>query len=187
MTELLLWDDQLFHLINSEWQNPFFDALLPILRNKLTWMPLYVFLASFLLLNFKTKGLWLLLALGLTVGTTDFVSSHLIKKTVKRARPCKFIEPPKDVHLLVPCGSGYSFPSSHAANHFAIACFLGLSLGGAMRWVKYALLAWAFAIAFAQVYVGVHYPIDVIAGAMLGVFIAWFAYAVFHFRVHITV
>lgn len=179
MTELLHWDDQLFHLINNGWQNPFFDTVMPILRNKFTWMPLYVFLASFLLLNFQKKGLWIVLALCLTVGLTDSLSSHLIKKTVKRVRPCKSLEPQKDVHLLVPCGSGYSFPSSHAANHFALSVYLCFVFGTSFLKAKIPLLVWAFSVAYAQVYVGVHYPLDVMAGALLGTGMAWLVYYIF--------
>ncbi len=176
MTELLHWDEFFFFLINNSWQNLLFDAVMPILRNPFTWAPFYVFLGAFLLLNFKKKGLWIVLALCATIGISDSVSSHLIKKTVRRVRPCKFIEPQKDVHLLVNCGSGYSFPSSHAANHFAIANFLSLVLGVSYRWIKLGLFAWAFSIALAQVYVGVHYPLDILAGAILGILVAYLVY-----------
>jgi undecaprenyl-diphosphatase len=176
MTEILQWDEQLFHFINHGWQHPFLDAVIPLLRNKYFWMPLYVFLFSFFLLNFKKKGLLLVLALCLAVGISDVTSSQLIKKTVKRARPCKTVETLTDVHLLVPCGSGYSFPSSHAANHFTLAFFLFLALGKMFRWTCLLLMAWAASIALAQVYVGVHYPLDILAGAMLGMLIAGLVY-----------
>ena len=179
MTELLQFDDQLFHLINSGWRNPFFDVIMPVLRNKYTWMPLYMFLLSFLLINFKKKGLFLVLALALTIGMADATSSHLIKKTVKRLRPCKVIERPADMNLLVPCGSGYSFPSSHATNHFAIAVFLSLTLGKIFRWVRLPLLLWAASIALAQVYVGLHFPLDVTVGALLGSLTGWVGYRCF--------
>ncbi|TAK44738.1 MAG: phosphatase PAP2 family protein [Saprospiraceae bacterium] len=168
MTELLQWDEQMFHLINGGWHHPFFDAVLPLLRNPYTWFPLYLFLLSFLLLNFKKQGIYCLIALALTVGVSDALSSQLIKKNVRRARPCKVYDAPADIHLLVSCGSGYSFPSSHAANHFSMAVFLCLTLGRVFRWIKIPLLLWAATIGFAQVYVGVHYPLDVLAGSILG-------------------
>ena len=186
MTELLHWDEHLFHLINSGWQNSFFDATLPVLRNKYVWMPLYLFLVSFFLLNFQKKGLFIVLGLCLTVGLADAVSSHLIKKTVKRVRPCKSIEPQTDVHLLVSCGSGYSFPSSHAANHFGIAIFLCLTLGKIARWVKFPLVLWAASISLAQVYVGVHYPLDVTAGALLGCLTGSLVYHLLRSRLNIS-
>jgi membrane-associated phospholipid phosphatase len=179
MIELLQFDDRLFHFINSGLSNPFFDAVMPVLRNKYTWMPLYMFLLSFLLINFKKKGLFIVLALALIIGAADSTSSHVIKKSVKRLRPCKVIEKPADLHLLVPCGSGYSFPSSHAANHFAIAVFLGLVFGKIFRWVRWPLLLWAAGISLAQVYVGLHFPLDVTAGALLGSLLGWGGYRCF--------
>ncbi len=175
---MLQFDENLFHLVNSGCRNLLFDWLMPLLRNKYIWLPLYVFIASFLLLNFKQKGLYLCMALVLTVAISDSTSSRLIKKSVQRLRPCKVLEPQQDMYLLVPCGSGFSFPSSHAANHFAIAVFLFLTLGKIFRWVKIPLVLWASSIAFAQVYVGVHYPLDVIGGAMLGTLVGWGVYLV---------
>ncbi len=179
MTELLQWDAQIFHLINSDWSNQFFDFLLPILRNKYTWMPLYMFLIAFFTINFKKQGMYIVMALALTVGVADATSSHLIKKSVKRLRPCKVLEQPKDMNLLVRCGSGYSFPSSHAANHFSMAVFLFLTLGKVVKWTKVPLLLWAASIAYSQVYVGVHFPLDALAGAVLGSLIALVCYFVF--------
>ena len=184
---MLQFDENLFHLVNSGCRNLFFDWLMPLLRNKYIWLPIYVFIASFLLLNYKQKGLYLCLALLLTIAIADNVSSRLIKKSVQRLRPCKVLEPQQDMYLLVPCGSGFSFPSTHATNHFAIAVFLFLVLGKCFRWTKIPLVLWACSIAFAQVYVGVHYPLDVVAGALLGILIGWGVYLVlthlpFNFR-----
>lgn len=177
MTELIHFDEYLFHLINTGLHNPFFDAVMPVLRNKYTWMPVYLFLFSFFLINFKKKGIFIIVALAITIGLADSTSSHLIKKTVQRLRPCKVIEKPEDLHLLVPCGSGFSFPSSHAANHFAIAVFLISALGKKRRRIWFPVLfLWAFSVAFAQVYVGVHYPLDVIAGGLWGSLIGWGTY-----------
>ncbi|MBI1226813.1 MAG: phosphatase PAP2 family protein [Bacteroidetes bacterium] len=176
MTDLLHFDETLFHLVNSGCHNQFFDWLMPLLRDKYTWVPLYIFIGSFLLLNFRQKGLYICLAMVLTIGLADGASSHLLKKNVQRLRPCKVLEANKEMHLLVPCGSGFSFPSSHAANHFALATFMLLILGRVFRWIKIPLVLWASSVSFAQVYVGVHYPLDVIAGAMLGIFVGWGVY-----------
>jgi membrane-associated phospholipid phosphatase len=171
MTGLIHFDETLFYLVNSGCQNPFFDWFMPMLRNKYIWVPFYLFIASFLVLNFHRKGFVAILALVLAVAVADNISSQLIKKSVQRLRPCKVMEPQKDMYLRVPCGSGYSFPSSHAANHFAVATYLFLLLGKLFRWIKTPLVLWASVIAFAQVYVGVHYPLDVIGGALLGILI----------------
>lgn len=109
---------------------------MPLLRNKYIWLPFYIFIASFLLLNFQRKGLVALVALVLAVAVADNISSQLIKKSVQRLRPCKVLEPQKDMYLRVPCGSGYSFPSSHATNHFTVATYLVLLLGRLFKWIK---------------------------------------------------
>jgi len=167
MESLLQLDQFLFEFINSDCQNFIFDAIVPIWRNKLFWTPLYIFLFFFLIINFKQKGLYVVVGLLLTIAITDFTSSQVIKKNVKRLRPCKQ-ELPIEVHTLITCGSGYSFPSSHASNHFGIALFLIGVLGFRFRWIKLPLLFWAASIALGQVYVGVHFPIDIFAGAILG-------------------
>ena len=176
MTELLNWDASVFHLINSDWSNVFFDFLLPLLRDKYFWFPFYIFLISFFLINFKKQGIYYILAIAITVGLADATSSHLIKKSVKRLRPCKVYSQKNEMNLRVRCGSGYSFPSSHAANHFAMAFILIFIFNKKYWWVKYVLLFWAFSISYAQIYVGVHFPVDVMAGGMLGGVIAGLVY-----------
>ncbi|NJK84133.1 MAG: phosphatase PAP2 family protein [Saprospiraceae bacterium] len=114
-----------------------------------------------------------------TVGLADQVSSQLVKKNVKRLRPCRQIELQENINVLVPCGSGYSFTSSHATNHFAIATFVGFILFSAARVALVLLFFWAATIALGQVYVGVHYPFDIGVGACIGLFIGYFGVYLF--------
>jgi undecaprenyl-diphosphatase len=164
-------DQTLFHLLNAEWTNVVFDNILPIWRDKYFWLPVYIFIISFAVFNYGKKAYWFLLFLIATAGAADLISSELIKKNVKRVRPCNDTEL-VEVRSLVRCGSGYSFTSSHATNHFAVSFFLLGTLGLRRRKLKWALVGWAVSIAYAQVYVGVHYPIDVLSGAILGILIA---------------
>jgi undecaprenyl-diphosphatase len=174
MTEILQLDEQLFHLINHDWHVSWLDSIMPIWRDKKTWIPLYLFLAIFAVVRFKLKGVWWILALILTVGVADATSSHLIKKNVKRLRPCNDPDMKEEVELLAGCGKGYSFTSSHAANHFAMATFIALTLGLMYSWLRWPFWLWAGSIAYGQVYVGVHYPLDVLAGSLLGLLIGYF-------------
>ena len=73
------------------------------------------------------------------------------------------------MELRVHCGGGYSFTSSHATNHFALATFLVIILGPFFKWIRIPIFLWAASIAFGQVYVGVHYPLDVLAGSIVGI------------------
>ncbi|MFT6336623.1 MAG: undecaprenyl-diphosphatase [Halioglobus sp.] len=161
----------MFHLLNAEWTNNVFDTVLPIWRDKYFWLPVYIFIISFAAFNNGKKAYWFLLFLIATVSAADLISSEVIKKNVKRIRPCNDTEL-VEVRSLVRCGSGYSFTSNHAANHFAVSFFLLGTIGLRRRKLKWALVGWAVSIAYAQVYVGVHYPIDVLSGAILGILIA---------------
>lgn len=175
MTELLQFDQEIFHLINGEWHNSFMDAVMPWWRDKRTWIPLYLLIAGWVFYRYRLRGLYFIIAAGLAVGVADQTSSELVKKSVQRVRPCNDMEMREDVKLLVPCGGGYSFTSSHAANHFALAVFLALTLGRINRWIRLPLVLWAATVAFGQVYVGVHYPLDILCGALLGGLIGYLA------------
>lgn len=160
-----MWDEWMFRLINGNLHNAFFDVVLPFWRNKLIWIPLYLFLLVFFLLNFRKQSFFIILFAAATISVCDIASSKIIKPTIARVRPCNDAALKKEVKLLVPCGGGYSFTSSHATNHFGIGVFLMLVLRWKWSWL---FLVWAGSIAFSQVYVGVHYPLDVIFGAFLG-------------------
>jgi undecaprenyl-diphosphatase len=143
---------------------------MPILRNSIVWIPFYLFIVVFILFNFK-NGMWYILFAIFTVILTDFISSDIIKKIIYRPRPCNDLEFVGQVRLLASyCGANSSFTSSHAANHFGLATFLSISSQNFFKKnIYYILFFWAFTIIFAQVYVGVHYPIDVFAGAIVGI------------------
>ena len=164
-------DLSLFYHINQIWTHPILDTLLPLFRNKVFWTPLYLFLVAFSLINFQRKGLWIILCLAATVVIADFVSSKIVKPTVKRERPCNDVEIQPYVRNLVNCGAGKSFTSSHATNHFAIAIFLSIIFGKKRRWIWSVSLLWASIISYSQIYVGVHYPFDILGGAILGTII----------------
>jgi len=184
LLSLIELDRILFESINVGMSNGVFDAIIPWIRNKYVWIPMYVFLIGFLLLNFGKRGYYTLLCILLTVASSDLISSRLIKTTVERIRPCNSEELFESINVLIRCGSGFSFTSSHAANHFALATFFILWMGNYFGNWKWLFAGWAFIIAFAQVYVGVHYPMDVFAGGILGVIIGklWFWFYQRNFR-----
>lgn len=168
LEELNQLDQNIFFVINRSLSNPFFDWLMPFLRNRYFWTPLYLFMAIFFVRNFGKKGWLILIFMGLTFGFTDYFSSSILKPTFERIRPCNDPAIKAEVNNLIPCGTGFSLPSSHAANHFALAFFLITVFYSRWKPILPASIFWAFSISFAQVYVGVHYPFDVSAGGIIG-------------------
>ena len=174
MEQLLTFDEQVFHTINVLWQNAIFDVFLPLIRNKYIWLPFYIFILGLIIHKFPKSYSYIFISCLLsTVIMTDLISSHLLKKSIRRIRPCHEIALENRIVERVYCGYGFSLPSSHAANHFAIATILILLFRIKRKILWLALLLWASLIGFAQIYVGVHYPIDVIAGGVLGVIVAF--------------
>lgn len=168
LNQLLQFDRHLFYLINHGLTNPIFNWLMPILREPKVWIPLYVFIFCFCIYRYKKTGVYIIVLLALTFGVADSGSAGIGKHLVKRVRPCNDPALARTIIMRIPCGSGYSFPSAHASNHFAIALFLSLVFYRRWKWIWIFALLWAAAISFAQVYVGVHYPFDVTVGAIYG-------------------
>jgi len=135
-----------------------------------------------MLKNYGYKGLiWCAFFLG-TFALSDQISAHVLKEIFQRTRPCNNPHLTSLVHIIVPCGSGYSFPSAHAANHFSLGVFIAATLRVRVKWIWPAALAWAILVAYAQVYVGVHYPLDVACGGMLGAAVGLFTAKLFHVK-----
>ncbi len=176
MESLINSDLQLFHLINQIWVSPWADTFFSFVRNQYVWGPLYTFLISYLIFNFKKRGLYFILMIIVTVVASNWISSDLIKKNVKRLRPCNQVTLENHRRVLVHCGNGYSFTSSHATNHFSISIFIILAGASFLGRVRYLFLIWAGCIAYAQVYVGVHFPLDVLVGSLIGCLVGWLTY-----------
>ena len=177
--QILQLDQQLFIAINEGLSNPFFDWIMPFLRNRVFWTPLYLFLVIFLTRNYGKWGLICIVFMLLTFAITDYFSASIIKPAFERLRPCNDIAIKNELNAIVDCGTGFSFPSTHATNHFGIAMFLILTFYQRWKWIIPLALFWAFSIAFAQVYVGVHYPTDVLTGAILGCLIGYITSTIF--------
>ncbi|MCP9235134.1 phosphatase PAP2 family protein [Lewinella sp. JB7] len=166
-------DHYLFDLINQQWANPVLDAILPVYRDKLTWIPLYIAVLYLIWRRFGTRrAVYLLLCIGTVIAVADQLAATVIKPWVGRLRPCATPALADRVRELVNCGGALSFPSNHATNHFAVATVMSLTWVRRRGW-KFAWFLWAFTISLAQVYVGKHYPGDILAGAALGAAVGW--------------
>ena len=177
------FDHWLFQKVNGQWTNPLFDFILPFLREQNFWMPLYLFVFVFVALNFKPNWWWWIILFLCTVALTDMIGTHLFKNVFQRPRPCNDPWFSSSVRLLLKeCAGSYSFISNHAANHFGLATFFYFTLRQySPRWVWLAWV-WAFAISYSQIYVGVHYPLDVVVGALVGVLVGLFMAMFFNRR-----
>lgn len=159
-------DVVLFFFINQSLTNPVFDWLMPFITNDKNFrIPILVIWISLIIFGGKKGRIAAALIIPLVI-FTDYVSSSVIKPLVGRIRPCNALE---DVRLLVNCSKAYSFTSSHATNIFGAAFFFS-SMYPKTNWYVYIF---AGLVAYSRPYVGVHYPFDVICGAMLGVLCSW--------------
>lgn len=181
LDSIIQLDHQLFFFINHELSNSFFDWIMPLLRNRYFWLPVYLFIVVFSLKQYGKKGLYLLIALGLTVGAADSISSKLLKPAFKRIRPCNNVELAQQTVQRIPCGSAFSFPSTHASDHFSLSVFLILLFYRQRKWIAPLAIFWATLVCFAQVYVGLHFPVDVFAGAIIGSIIGFAGASIYRY------
>lgn len=154
-----------FLLINRSLQNPVFDLVMPVLSTKHYFL-LPAAVAILMLLTWGGRRMWVVVAVGVVAVALADLGTTLIKAGLHRIRPCHVIA---GVHLLAGCTRSYSLPSNHASNMFALAAVGWL---GFRRW-RGALLFLAAGVAYSRVYVGVHYPADVLAGALWGGTLGW--------------
>ncbi len=161
-------DHAIWYYLNTQWHTPFLDTIIPFFRNQYFWIPLYLFLLIFIPFKFGRKGWAWCLAYIIVFALADQTAAHLIKPFFHRLRPCNNPLLAQKIHLLVECGSGYSFPSAHAANHFAMGIFSAITLGRFAKWVWPVAITWALLVSYSQVYVGVHFPVDVTCGGLIG-------------------
>lgn len=160
-------DKCLFYLLNHSIHNSVFDVLMPFLTrtDTLHWRILFGVIWLLLVIKGGSTGRVVALLLIPLIAISDQLSSSVIKYSVARLRPCAELP---DVRLLVPCGTGYSFPSSHAVNSFAAATLFSYYY---RKWT-WAFVTYASLVALSRPYVGVHYPSDIIAGTVIGITMA---------------
>ncbi len=159
---LLDLDKTLFLLLNVKLANPLFDLVMPLITHRWSVRGVFIAILLYLLIFDGKRGRFAAVAAVLAVAIADQAAATIIKPIVSRIRPCHLIE---QVHILVDCSQGLSFPSAHATNTAAVAALLSLIYSKA-RWY---LIGYAALVSFSRISVGVHYPFDVIGGAIIGV------------------
>ena len=168
MDSLLLWDQELFLWLNSLGSEPF-DAFWMTVTDKRYTIGLYAILTAVMSKRLGWKNtLWMLLVITLLITFTDQVT-NLFKDGFKRLRPCHEAGLSDIMRQVKPgCGGKYGYFSGHASNSMAAAVFGGLILRPYFKSLIFILLFWSAMVAYSRIYVGVHFPIDIICGMIFG-------------------
>ena len=188
MLERLIHIDTEILLASNGWHAPWADTLMWIISAKETWIPLYLLLIGLLVWRYRqpatTRVKWMqkvpacvlmIIVIGLAVGAADFIASGILKDWVARPRPSRVPELEGVLHLVNGYKSGrYGFVSSHAAN--TMACGLLFSLIWSKKITTGGLMLWVAANCYSRMYLGVHYPLDILGGLIVGALGAWVAF-----------
>lgn len=167
MEWLIELDEQWFYLINQSGKESW-DAFMLFTTHKLSWIPLYLLLVFIIIKEKGKESLWILATIGIVIACCDLGSVHLFKNTFQRLRPCYALE---NIRLVTEgCGGQFGFVSSHASNVFGLAIFIGKILE--KKTLFLFLFLWAVLVSYSRVYVGVHYPFDIVGGMLWGTFVA---------------
>lgn len=172
MEEIILEDKQAMIFLNNLGSSTF-DPFWILVSEKWFWIPLYVIFLYFLYKNFNKKSLiYILLFVALGITASDQIA-NIFKFGFERLRPC---HDPSLEGLLreVKCGGKFGFYSAHSSNSFFVATYLTMLLGKKIKQLPYFLFVWAAIVAYSRVYLGMHFPGDIIVGAIMGILLALF-------------
>lgn len=168
MEWLLNIDKELFLFLNSL-HHPWLDQIMVFASGKLSWLPLYLLFLYLIIKKYKWESIRILFFVAILISVSDQVSVRFFKDVFERPRPCHDEALMPLIHLVTgQCGGMYGFISSHAANSFALAVFLIPLLKTFHSKATLFLLLWAGFVSYSRIYLGVHYPADIVAGAIVG-------------------
>ncbi|SMB92864.1 phosphoesterase PA-phosphatase related [Hymenobacter roseosalivarius DSM 11622] len=173
MIEYLHTLDRWGLFVANQTHSPWGDQVMIFFTDRFVWIPAYVVLLAALGYHYRRQALLLIPMLLLSVGLADYISSSLFKPYFARLRPCHDPELSAALNLVNGCGGQFGFMSSHAANTTAVAVFLGLVLPRRFWLAKVLVIIWAALVSYSRMYLGAHYPSDVLAGVVLGGGLAW--------------
>ena len=183
MNHIRSFDSDLFLFLNglhADWMDPVMIAI----TQMWAWFPLYILLIYWTAKQYGKRCWWVFAAVCIVVLCSDQLSSHVCKPFFQRLRPCYDAELEGLIHLPAGLAGGrYGFTSSHAANTFALAAFLTPVLDNYRPWAAMTLYFWAFVSSYTRIYIGFHYPGDILCGAVLGMAVGLALWKLFQFLV----
>lgn len=181
MSELIHLDQQLLLFINS-YHSPFFDTLMMGISARFFWAPFYALLIFFIFKEKKWYGFLVLVFVALTITAGDQISVHLFKNVFHRLRPTHQPGVENLVHVVNGYRGGlYGFISSHATNSFSVLALLTHLFRNKYKWIHWALWIWALLIIYSRMYLGVHYPGDILGGVIVGYLIGTGLYYLYRY------
>lgn len=172
-------DTELFLFFNSI-NSPVWDKIMWWISGSKSWIPMYLIIVIYIIYKFRWKAVITLVFIALVVTLADQISVKAFKDVFQRLRPCHNPALEEIVHLVKnKCGGKYGFVSSHAANTFAVAFFLSKLFKN--KYFSLFIFIWAAVVSYSRIYLGVHYPFDVLGGAVLGSVIGWMVFLLHDF------
>lgn len=182
LEELVKLDTELFIYLNGLGTETW-DAFWLFYTTKFNWIPFYALLLFLMYKRLNVKMfLFTILIIVLMVTFTDQITNLFKKVLVMRLRPCYNPEIDEIIRLVKrSCGGKYGYFSGHSSNSMAVAVFSGLMLKARYKYLPYVLVIWAIAMGYSRIYIGVHYPLDVVSGMLFGVFSGFLFYKLFRY------
>lgn len=167
------WDKELLLWINHH-HNDFWDGIMWFSSSKLGWLPFYLFLVILLAIYYKKRAIVLILLIALLITCSDQIASGILKPLVARLRPSHTPALMDMLHYVHHYHGGtYGFVSSHASNMFSLAFYLTFCTRKKLKWLPWILFPWAFLVSYSRIYLGVHYPTDIIVPFLYSIFLGW--------------
>lgn len=177
MIEKIIELDEQFFLFLNGLHTDSLDRIMYWISEKYTWIPFYAVLLGFIIWRFKYKAVYILLAIAFVILLADQFTSSFMKPFFERFRPCHEPDLAGMVYLVEGCGGKFGFASSHAANTFGLATFIYLIFHKIYKHVGWLFL-WALIVSYSRIYLGAHYPLDILVGAGIGILIGWLVYLI---------
>jgi undecaprenyl-diphosphatase len=177
LEELIELDKKSMIFLNS-FHSPLLDPVMFVITKTIFWIPLYLILIYVLFKHLNKDAWFVLVGAAITILLSDQITSTLLKPWIARLRPSQDPSLVGIIHLVEGYKGGlYGFASSHAANTFGVALLIWLTLKNHVKWI-WVIFIWAFIMTYSRIYLGVHYPGDILVGAMIGLFFGWVGFRI---------